>query len=119
MRWWLILLLLAGCCQQQQPQYRQGVPPSVYVAPPSMYSTVLRRNKQGKLVRVQVRTPQPQPQARRAEPPPSAGESEPRSTEIWTAPDPKVQTDLNDLAERVEDLRRRMAREPDVQDVRQ
>jgi hypothetical protein len=116
MRWWPILLL-AGCCQQPQPQYRQGVPPSVYVAPPSMYSTVLRRNKQGKLVRVQVRVPQPQ--ARRAEPPSSAGESEPRSTEIWTSPDPKVQSDLNDLAERVEDLRRRMAREPDVHDVRQ
>jgi len=110
MRWWPILLL-AGCCQEPQPQYRQGVPPSVYVAPPSMYSTVLRRNRQGKLVRVQVRTPQ----ARRAEPPPSAG----NSTEIWTAPDPKVQSDLNDLAERVEDLRRRMAREPDVHDVRQ
>jgi hypothetical protein len=116
MRWWPILLL-AGCCQQPQPQYRHGVPPSVYVAPPSMYSTVLRRNKQGKLVRVQVRTPPPPSQARRAEPPPSAGGSDPH--EIWTAPDPKVQSDLNDLAERVEDLRRRMAREPDVQDVRQ
>jgi hypothetical protein len=117
MRWLPVLLLLAGCCQEPQPQYRQGVPPSVYHAPPWMYSTVLRRNKQGKMERVQVRVPQPQ--ARRAEPPPSAGNSEPRQTEIWTAPDPKIESDLNDVAARIEDLRRRMAREPDVQDVRQ
>lgn len=107
---WAILLLLTGCACTQPPQqaYQQRVPPSVYHAPPSMYSTVLRKNKQGKMVRVRV-----------ARPLPSGGSAPPPDYEIYTAPDPKIESDLNDLAGQVEDLKRRMSREPSVEDVRQ
>lgn len=122
MRWWPVLLIAGCACPQPQAayQYQQRVPPSVYHAPPSMYSTVLRRNKQGKMVQVRVRNPQP----RREQQPPAASAGSdsapaPPDTEIWTAPDPKIQSDLDDLAGRVEDIRRRMAREPSARDVRQ
>lgn len=110
--WWL--LLLAGCaCPQPQQAYQQRVPPSVYHAPPWMYSTVLRKNKQGKMERVRVRVPRPEP-VETAEP-----HAPPRSYEIYTAPDPKIEADLNDLAGQVDNLRRKMSREPSIEDVRQ
>src|SRR5262245_50937398 len=118
MRWLIIVSscsLLAGCyCPQPQgTQYQQRMPPSIYHAPPSMYSTVLRRNKQGKLVRVRVRNPAPSTTAPITE----AGSSEPQSmpSETVAAPpgfDSQVESDLNDLAVRVNEMRRRMSREP-------
>lgn len=122
--WWLILLsALAGCaCPQPQQAYQQRVPPSVYHAPPSMYSTVLRRNKQGKMVRVRVQRPVAAEPSAGADPPQAAGASVPppvNDAEIWTSRDPQIESDLNDLAVRVNEMRRRMSHEPTGSDVRQ
>jgi len=128
MKWWLIWLiflsavLLASCAPEQpQPQYRHGVPPSVYVAPPWMYSTVLRRNKQGKLERVRVRVPVQRTTPTAAAPAPVAVEDTAGYVPLPpepSQPDAKIENDLNDIQQRVNEIRRKMQQEPSADDVR-
>jgi hypothetical protein len=117
----LLLVLLASCaCEQPQPQYRHGVPPSVYVAPPSMYSTVLRRNKQGKMERVRVPVSAPVRRAGSSAPPPAA-EAPPAYAPLPdepSQPNAQIESDLNEIQNRFDEIRRKMQHEPNPEDVR-